>query len=79
MNSTHKAITTLENAGKYLCKSRNLQDAVVHYNASQASKSENPEIQVFAILAVLLARVVGSNDDGWVSSICSTLNIPEVK
>jgi hypothetical protein len=75
----NEGIGIVTNAGKYLVESRGLLDAAGSLTAVEAAHSPNPEIQAFAILSVLLARLTGANDDGWVSDICSALGIPEVR
>ena len=72
------AIRTLESAGKYLVKTRNLRAEVLANNATQGATHEHADVQALSILSVALARVVGQGDQPWVKQICDTLHIAEV-
>jgi hypothetical protein len=67
----HQAIGLLEDAGKYLVKTRgaHVHAAAQAFTATDASESTDPDIQALAIFSVLLARVTGAQDDGWVATV----------
>jgi hypothetical protein len=70
-----RAIQAIENAGIYLVRSRNLEGEC-RLNATEAARSDNPDVQALAIFSVALAEVTGAKDDGWVKEIKSTLQLP---
>jgi hypothetical protein len=75
---TLSPLDTLTHAGKYLVKARKLnRDKVKNLHALAASRDPDPEFQALAILAVLCARVVTVQDDGWVGEIVKNLKLKE--
>jgi hypothetical protein len=74
--TSEDAVTTIQNAGKYLVKSRRLEKIVVNVNAVEGSHYDHPDVQALSIFAVLIARVTGVRHDGWVFQICDNLGIP---
>lgn len=75
------ALRTLEHAGKYLVKTRNLITEARTFTATAAAESRNPDVQALAVLSVLVFRVGAAlsrrmKHDGWVDDICEALNLP---
>lgn len=71
-------VGTLERAGKYLVKTRNLRKECA-LSATQAARSDNPEVQALAVISVALAEAVGAKDDGWVGKIKQELGYAAIR
>ena len=73
-NSVREAITTIENAGKYLVESRKLHQ-FCDLDVTDAARANNPDVQALALLSVVLAAICGVIDDGWVEKAKSALGL----
>lgn len=70
------AVDILTRAGRYLFASRNLRREAGNLTALNAAHHADPDVQAFAVLSVLIYRIVGRKHDGWVTKIERTLNLP---
>lgn len=76
MTTSHKAISTLENAGRYILLSRDLESTLGNLSAVDAAQSDNADLNSLALIAVLMAKVVGApDDDGWQEKVRSQLGV----
>src|ERR1700730_18895904 len=73
-NVANSAISKIENAGKYLVKSRALRKEC-QLTATQAAHSRNPDVQALALLSLVLAEITGQQNELWCLEVKAALEV----